>query len=218
MCDYIHYLYLTPCIRNSLLSWEMSINIYFRKNPNPWVFSLKLVFSITPDCWEPPVLSVHEPSYCSSRRLWYHWHDSWWSDQFWPEEKLGDSGQGPSARGLQQAVWRRKWASRIYKQLFIRDISEVQVRGVLLEKLAKRCKSMMYVLCSELELRDRNLRLHGLLQVSTEGRRKRDKQAGSLLSGAPHPTSRALVTLNCPSVCDFYILKKMKYLLFGGMW
>lgn len=195
----------------------MSINIYFRKKPKPWVFCLKIVFSITPDCWKPPVLSVHEPSYRSSGRLWYHRHDSRWSDQFWPEEKLGNSGQGPSACGLQQAVWRRKWASRIYKQLFIRDISEVQVRGVILEKHAKRCKRTMYVLCSELELGDRNLRwLHALLQVSTEGKRKRDKQAGHFCLVLPIPPPEPVLHWFVP-LCMTLTYWKNELFTLGGM-
>ena len=99
----------------------------------PRVFSLKhsLFFCLLPDCWKPPVLPVHEPSHRRPRRLWYHWHDSRRSDQFRPEEKLGISGQGPAACSLQQALRRRKRAPLLYEQLFIRDVSGVQVKGVI---------------------------------------------------------------------------------------
>ena len=112
------------------------------KTLQTWVFSLKnsLVLCLPPDCWEPPVLPVHEPSHRRPRRLWYHRHDSRRPDQFRPEEKLGVRGQGPAACSLQQALRRRKRAPLLYEQLFIRDVSGVQVKGVI--TLGEACKAV----------------------------------------------------------------------------
>lgn len=83
-------------------------------------------------------------------------------------------------------------------------------KGVILEKLAKWYKRIIYVLCSELELGDRNLRwLHALLQVSTEGKRKRDKQA--VWCSPSHLQSPCYIELSLYG--QFLRIEKMKFLL-----
>lgn len=194
------------------------MNIHFnQKTPRFSLLKMVFFFCITSDCWKSPVLSVQESRHCSSRWLWYHWHDSWRSDQFWPKEKPGVSGQGSSACSLQQAVWRRKWASLVYERLFIRDISEIQVRGAVgFEETGKKIgKSNV---CLELVLRGQKTGTPVTPCISStschwgkeKGRRSR---LGCWGSGVSSPPLAFLPHWVLPA-CMISATGKMKYLLF----
>lgn len=130
----------------------------FRKNPNPSVFSPKIVFSITQIVGNLLYYRYMNPAIVAPDG--FDIIDMTAGGQINSDQRRN---LGTVAKVLQHAASNKLFEGEnehlaSTNNYLSETYQKFRWEGVILEKLAKWCKGIMYVLCSDLELGGRNLR------------------------------------------------------------